>query len=358
MDLDNVNQIKENDPEGMYEEIIGLPFQINTAWEMRFPLLRIDDYKEIKHTLICGMGGSAIGGDLLAAYIAPQCKIPVSVNRDYDLPAWAKGQEVLVITSSHSGNTEETLANFRTAHDRGCRIISVCTGGKLAEETKSLGYPLITFEHMGQPRAAVGYSFTLLLKVFHTLGFINDPQKEIEGTITMLLAMNANLASEVPVVRNPAKRLTGQLVGKHIVVFASDFLAPVARRWKTQINELAKTLASFELLPEADHNTAAGLEFPESLSTQMAAIFLESKFNHPRNSIRSEITRKHLLVEGIFADNYHAEGENQLEQIWSTLQFGDFVAYYLAAAYGVDPTPIPGIKRIKEEMTQRSSGKQ
>ncbi len=222
----------------------------------------------------------------------------------------------------------------------------------MAEKAIKLNYPLVRFVHDGQPRAAVGYSFGLLLAVFYKLGLISNPEKEFLATIELLRTNAKVLAREIPVVKNPAKRMAGQLVGRNAVIFGSGILAPVARRWKTQINELAKAWAQYELLPEADHNTATGIEFPEYLPNQMAAIFLESNYDHSRNAIRSEITRKHLMAEGFFTDSFMAEGHSRLEQMWSALLFGDFVSYYLSAAYGVDPTPIPGIQQIKSEMTK------
>ena len=172
-------------------------------------------------------------------------------------------QETLVIASSHSGNTEETLAAFEQAQTAGCRILALCTGGKLAAQAIATNIPLWTFEHHGQPRAAVGFSFGLLLALLSRLGLIPDPADELSGAITAMRKQQADLRAEVPVVRNLAKREAGQLVGRWVMVFGADVLEPVARRWKTQINELAKAWAQFELLPEADHNALAGLTQPE-----------------------------------------------------------------------------------------------
>ena len=202
--------------------------------------------------LIAGMGGSAIGADLLTAYASPLCPLPIVVQRNYYLPAWAKGAETLVVASSHSGNTEETLAVFEMAVKSNCRILALCTGGKLAEAAKALHTPLWTFEHHGQPRAAVGYSFGMLLALFSRLGLIPDPADELSGAITAMRKQAASLQASVPVVRNPAKREAGQLIGRWVMVFGADVLEPVARRWKTQINELAKAWAQFEALPEAE----------------------------------------------------------------------------------------------------------
>lgn len=352
MDLDDQKRLLELDPNDMYAEIVHIPDQLKTAWNADFSNIKNICSEKIKFALVSGMGGSAIGGDLLATYISSSCRIPVIINREYQLPVWAKGPETLVIASSHSGNTEETLENLDQAQKNQCQIIALSTGGNLAAQARSANFPLIQFDHMGQPRAAVGYSFGLLLKAFSLLGLIDNPEDELIKTIDDLQTTAQKLGRDVHIAHNPAKRMAGQLVGRYTAVLGADLLAPVARRWKTQINELAKAWAQFEFLPEADHNTAAGIEFPDGIANHMAAIFLVSNFNHPRNLIRAEITQKNLMVEGFFTDRYLAEGNNRLAHIWTTLQFGDFVAYYLSAAYGVDPTPIPGIQRIKSEMAK------
>ncbi|MEA2008229.1 MAG: bifunctional phosphoglucose/phosphomannose isomerase, partial [Chloroflexota bacterium] len=156
MNLDNYNDFGKFDTLNMLAEIDGLPKQLKTAWKLgqRFPL---PNWEGIERVLVAGMGGSAIGASLLEAYAAPLSEVPVFIHRDYDLPAWAKGQETLVIASSHSGNTEETLSAFGAAVEQGCRILAVTTGGKIAAKAKEHGTGLWQFEHKGQPRAAVGY---------------------------------------------------------------------------------------------------------------------------------------------------------------------------------------------------------
>jgi glucose/mannose-6-phosphate isomerase len=306
------------------------------------------------------MGGSAIGADLLAAYISPKCRVPVFIHRDYDLPAWARGAETLVIASSHSGNTEETLDSFDAALKAGCRILAVCTGGELEARACTNGVPVWKFEHKGQPRAAVGFSFGLLLAAFSRLGLMDAPEKittEVVTTIESIKKQQENLRAEVAVAHNPAKRLAGQLVGRWVTVFGSGMLAPVARRWKTQINEIAKAGAGFESLPEADHNTLAGLSNPKDVLSRTFAIFLRTpsettNSTHPRNRLRAELTRQAFMLEGLNADVYDAQGDSSLAHVWTALHFGDYLAYYLAMAYGVDPTPVEALEKFKASMKE------
>lgn len=349
MNLDDLDIFRKTDPSNMLDHIERLPDQLQAAWELgqRLPLT---NQERIERVLIAGMGGSAIGADLVAAYVSPLCPVPITVHRDYDLPAWAKGPQTLVVASSHSGNTEETLSSFERARQSGCTVVAMCTGGRLKELADQARIPVWVFEHHGQPRAAVGFSFGLLLALLARLNLIPDQGHEIDAAVTVMRHQQEYLRAEEPVVRNPAKRMAGQLYGRWVAVFGSDYLAPVARRWKGQINELAKAWAQFEFLPEADHNTLAGVVNPEEVLSRIMAIFLRAPSDHPRNHLRSDLTRKGFMLQGINADFYEASGESPLAHIWTTLHFGDYVAYYLAMAYGVDPTPVAAIEDLKAEM--------
>jgi len=349
MDLDDVKRFDKVDVSQMIKEIQGLPAQLETAWKigMSSSFTKPDSLRGV---LISGMGGSAIGADLLCAYLQNQCPVPVVVQRDYGLPAWVKGKEMLVIASSHSGNTEETLSAYDEALARHCQVLVVSTGGELMQRASRQNVPAWKFEHAGQPRAAVGYSFGLLLAAMYRAGLIADPEAELKATVAFLGNYQKTIDTTVPAVQNPAKRLAGQLVGRLVLTIGSGLLAPVARRWKGQVNELAKGFGIFDALPEVDHNTVAGVLNPEKGLSQIMALFLRYPSEHPRNQKRSEITQKLFLEEGINSDSYTAPGNSLMEQMWSAVTFGDFLAYYLAMAYEVDPTPIDVITRLKAAM--------
>ncbi|MFH1524682.1 MAG: bifunctional phosphoglucose/phosphomannose isomerase [Chloroflexota bacterium] len=352
MNLDDFTSFKQLDPQNMLGEIDDLPDQLQSAWELGQTFYAMDA-PGISNVIISGMGGSAIGADLLAAYIAPACRVPVFVSRDYGLPAWAHGPETLVIASSHSGNTEETLEAFEAARKADCKILVICTGGELEKRAMADGIPVWKFDHKGQPRAAVGFSFGLLLAAFSRLGLIDSPKRVTIEVVTTLEAMKKqqeNLRADVAVVKNPAKRQAGQLVGRWVNVYGSGILAPVSRRWKGQVNEVAKAGAGFEVLPEADHNALAGMVNPADILSHTMTLFLQSAFEHPRNRLRAELTRKGFMVEGLNTDFYNAQGSTRLAHIWTTLHFGDYMAYYLAMAYGVDPTPVEALQNFKAAM--------
>ncbi|MCL5428210.1 MAG: hypothetical protein M1347_00195 [Chloroflexi bacterium] len=349
MDLNNIENFKKLDPENMIDHINGLPDQLAAAWKLgnKLPLPR---WRGIRQVVVAGMGGSAIGSDLVAAYAEHNLKASWITHRDYGLPAWSQGPETLVICSSHSGNTEETLAAFEAAKASGCRILSVCTGGALAKAAKKAKATLWIFRHKGQPRTAVGYSFGLLLAAAARLRLIPNPSDELADAVAAMKEQQKMLRPEVRDTSNSAKRMGGQFMGRWITIYGAGLMAPVARRWKTQLNEVAKVAASFEILPEADHNTLQGVMQPEAQFDATMAIFLRAAHNDPRNERRTELTRMAMMLQGQNTDTITARGESRLANLWTALHYGDYAAYYLAMAYGVDPTPVPMLNELKEKM--------
>ncbi|MBK9007071.1 MAG: bifunctional phosphoglucose/phosphomannose isomerase [Anaerolineae bacterium] len=352
MNLDDLERFKQLDTLNMLGEIDNLPDQLAFAYQLGMKH-DLPDWKNFRQVVIAGMGGSAIGADLLAAYCASLAPLPVSVHRDYSLPVHARGEESLVICSSHSGNTEETLDAFESARKAECRIVVVCTGGELAKRAKENNIPIWTFDHAGQPRAAVGFSFGLLLAMFQRLGFLSDQSKEMQDAVASMKRTQQHLKADVPAVKNPAKRYAGQLMGRWVTFMGSGLLSVVARRWKGQINEVAKAGANFEFIPEADHNTLAGTMNPqETLNAHTMTLFLRAPSDHPRNRLRSDLTRKAFMLEGMNTDYIDARGETPLAHMWTSILFGDYMAYYLAMGYGVDPTPIQALVEFKEAMKE------
>lgn len=354
MILDDLPRFKELDPQDMLGQIDGLPDQLQSAWELSQALPLELANSEVRQVVISGMGGSAIGADLVAAAVMDSCFVPVIVHRDYGLPAFAKGPETLVICSSHSGNTEETLDSFEAAIKDGCRVLAVSTGGKLAEQASTAGVPVWQFEHNGQPRAAVGFSFGLILGALNRLGLVPDPTEDVAGAVKAMKSQQPALVAGSPIPKNPAKRLAGQLMGRWVTVFGAGALAPVARRWKGQLNEVAKAVANFEFIPEADHNTLAGvLHPPEVIPPHVMTLFLRAPSDHPRNRLRLDITRKTYMLEGMNVDAYTAKGDSTIAHIWTALHFGDYMAYYLAMSYGVDPTPVTALESLKAALKEK-----
>ena len=349
MILDQPQRFAQLDPQNMLGEIDNLPAQLESAWELS-QALPLPSLKPLRQVLIAGMGGSAIGADLLAAYAAPFASVPILIWRNYDLPRFV-GPDTLLIASSHSGNTEETLSAFDKALQASASALAVTTGGLLAKRAEAASVPLWRFEHAGQPRAAVGYSFGLLLGALVRLGVVEFDPTELSSTIQAMQEQAASIRAEVPVAKNLAKRMAGQLMDRWPTILGADLMVPVARRWRTQIAEIAKAMAQFEELPEADHNMVAGVEHPKGMIGPTMVVFLRSSFNHPRNLKRLEATRQVLMLEGFNTDIIDCPGPTRLAQQWTGLHMGDYLAYYLAMAYGVDPTPVMAIEELKVRLS-------
>jgi glucose/mannose-6-phosphate isomerase len=349
IDLENAAGFERLDEQGMLAHIDGLPDQMQAALELGGDL-PLPAWEGIDRVLVAGMGGSAIGADLVCSYIAPFCRLPVMVHRNYDLPAWAHGARTLVIASSHSGNTEETLSAFARAQSNGCRLAAVTTGGRLAQAGAQSGVAVWQYRYHSQPRAAIGYTTVLLLVMLARLGIIPDPKPELHAAIQTMRSQQAWLRATIPAAKNPAKRMAGQLFGRWVTVFGADVLEPVARRWKAQINEIAKAWGQFEPMPEADHNLLAAVMNPVEALVHTMALFLRAPSYHPRNLLRTNLTKTAFMLEGLNTDFIDAQGDTPLAHQWSALHFGDYTAYYLAMAYGVDPTAIEAIESLKVEM--------
>ena len=349
MILDEPERFEKIDPLDFLSTINELPEQLKAAWELgrKYPLPEVD---EVSRVVLAGMGGSAIGGDLLASYAMPTAKVPIIVWRNYELPGFVSDRRTLVIASSHSGNTEETLSAFDRALERGATVLAVTTGGTLAEAAANAGAPVWRFEHDGQPRSAVGFSFGLLLSALTRAGFIEFDPKDIDETVLAMHDQMEEIGAKIPVACNLAKRMAGQFMDRWPTIIGSEFLAPVARRWRTQIAEIPKAVAQFEELPEADHNMIEGVQHPESLFGPTMVVFLRSTLNHPRNLKRIEATRSILMVEGFNTDILEAQGQSRLAHQWTSLHLGDYVAYYLAMTYGTDPTPVPIMQDLKQRL--------
>ncbi len=352
MNLDDLDFFKTLDTRNMLAEIDGLPDQFMAAWELG-QNLPLPDQRDLRAVILCGVGGSAISADLMAAYAATGIPIPVSVHRDYGLPSFAKGRDTLVVCTSHSGDTEETLDAFETAVKNDCTVIVISTSGELIKRAAERNIPVWQFEHKGQPRSALGFSFGLLLALFARLNLVSDPSRDVAEAVAAMKRSQEHLRAEVPAANNPAKRYAGQLMGRWVTVMGSGLLAPVARRWKGQINTIAKSAANFEFLPEADHNTLAGLSNPYPLlNSQTMTLFLRAPSDHPRNRLRSDLTRTTLMLEGLNTDSVDARGETALAHMWTLILFGDYMAYYLAMGYAIDPTPVEVLARFKDEMAR------
>jgi glucose/mannose-6-phosphate isomerase len=337
------------DPEGLLGRIRDLPRQCRDAWQQARALRLPDDYSHVDNLLVLGVGGSAIGGDLLSALAVPQGSAPVSVVRGYDLPAWVDAN-TLVVACSYSGETEETLSAFQQALERPCKKLVVTTGGHLLDMARQAKVPAFRYEYPSEPRSTIGYGLMALLSVGERLGLVDEQEDDIAEAVSLMDGLCRQLDAEVPSGENPAKQLAARLQGRLPVVFGAGVLAPVARRWKTQLNENSNVWAAWEELPEADHNTIVGFALPREVADRVCAVFLYDPMLHPRVILRYRATQDALERAGVACDVVEVKGSSPLSQVMTGILWGDYVSYYLAILNGVSPSPVEAIVELKKRL--------
>lgn len=346
-----LDEIRRLDPKGMYRWIFDFPQQIEEAVRIGKTAQIKLNVKSIQNIVLTGLGGSAIGGDLLRSYLAEELSIPFIVNRHYELPAFV-GPKTLVLVSSYSGNTEETIAAHKDATKRKAKVLCISTGGQTQKLAAKYKQPWIQIPAGLSPRAALGYSFFPLLIALARLGIIKSKEKEIRETIALLKA-------KAPLYGNPespdnlpltiAKACFGKLP---FIYSPTEHLDTVNLRWRGQIAENSKQLSHGYVLPEMNHNELVGWKCVPELMKQITVIFLKDKDTHPRVAIREQITKEIVSQYANAVFEIHSEGKSLLARIFSLVYFGDWVSLYLAILNGVDPEPVEVINYLKTELAK------
>lgn len=349
IDLDRPAQYADVDAEGMLGHILGLPAQLREAWSLVQRCGLPGSHGGADHIVMCGMGGSAIGGDLARSILQGEASVPIAVIRGYDLPHYV-GPRTLVLLSSFSGSTEETLSACSAALERGARVVALTTGGVLAERGYAASFPVVQFNFDGKPCEAVGYSLLLCLGVLARLGYVADRTVQVEASAALLEQMGAELGPEAPADENRAKRLAQRLYGHIALIYGGGLMAEVGRRWKGQMNENAKSWAFNEQLPELNHNAILGYQFPADLAPRMRVVMISSGLNHRRLVLREQVTAELVGRWGIETERVEARGDSPLEHVLSATYVGDFVSYYLALINDVDPSDLDVLNGLKARL--------
>lgn len=350
IDLNDTRKILDNDPGKMLEALWNLPEQCEEALAIGRGVKVPAGYSSVSNIVITGLGGSAIGGDFLRLFATDKLEIPVIVNRDYKLPRFVNNQ-TLLFAVSYSGNTEETLSAYSQARQQGARIVVLTNGGKLRELAEKDGVPAIVVPAGISPRAATGYLLIPALAVLETLGLLNELSPEITEAVAVLRNLREQLKPDLPEDRNQAKQLARRVYSKIPVIWAASGNTEVtATRWKGQINENGKAPAYWNVFPELNHNEIVGFEEPVELLKNLEVIILRDKDDHPRVQKRMEITKEIIkdVVSGL--TEVWSTGESRLARMFSLTYVGDYVSVYLAALYGIDPTPVQNIDYLKNKL--------
>ena len=295
--LDDPQVFKRYDPEGMMNHLHRLPQLCQQAWQMALDFKLPPDYADIDKVLVLGMGGSAIGGDLAASLAQAEARLPIIVCRGYELPGFTDAK-TLVIASSYSGNTEETLASFEQALKTGAKKLAITTGGRLKDLAQERGIPIFSFDYQAPPRAALPFSLLPILCFLYRLGLISDKSPAVAETVPLLEGLSSRIDETVPQSQNRAKQLARRLYNRLPVVYGAGITAEVARRWKTQLNENSKAWAFHEVFPELNHNAVVGYQFPEELASRIVVVLLHSALLAERTQLRYLITGQLLDRRG------------------------------------------------------------
>jgi glucose/mannose-6-phosphate isomerase len=334
------------DPGGMLGDVLAQPLQLGDAlWRAQSAGIRPRDLPG--GLVVCGMGGSAIGGVLAAAALGDRATRPITTVRGYALESWIP-PETLVLCASYSGETEETLACFEAAGVAGAQRVVLTTGGTLAQLARDEGVPVIGVPAGMQPRAAVVYMTIGALECAALCGAAPALHAEID-TATGL--MERLVEEWGPGAGDDAlsKRVAVELDGTIPVIHGAASTVGPARRWTTQIQENADSPAFWSELPEANHNQICGWERGRA-AAPLSGVFLEDPDQHPRVQRHIELSMAELERAGAPALKLSARGESRLERVLSLVLLGDLVSVYMAVLAGVDPTPTPALERIKQQL--------
>lgn len=345
--------IKKLDKSGMLEFLLDFPLQCKIAQELGNKAKILFEKKEFNKIVFAGMGGSAIGADLIRSYLYFGCNIPILVLREYSLPAYID-KSSLVFVSSYSGDTEETLSAYNEAKGKTNAIIAISSGGTLKEYAQRDNITFIEIPKGLPPRCAIGYLSIIPLCLLIRLGLIKDASISINQMIETLERLrDKSLLPRIGQRDNMAKYIASRLYNKFVVTYSGSINFDVcAVRLRSQLAENAKVLSSSHFFPEMNHNEIVGWENPRKLFKNFVVLVLRDRDIHLRLARRMDITDKIIKDQGIELIEIWSQGEDLLSRIFSLIYIGDFISYYLAILYGIDPTPVERVTYLKKQLAQ------
>lgn len=340
-----IDFVKKYDPQNQFEVLVNSYQQIDDAWERDLSGLSLD-ISSIKNIIISGLGGSAISADLIKNFLVKEIKIPIIVNRNYNLPSFAN-QETMFIASSYSGNTEETISSLMEAIEKKCKIICVSTGGKVEAIAKEKGLNHIKLKSGFQPRYALGTSFFTLLKIFQHLNFIDDQNSFVNKIRKLWEEKGKTFTPE----ENIAFQVAVQLVGFIPIIYSvSDITNSVGYRLKSQINENSKLHSFHHEIPEMNHNEIIGWESYQEKDFRAKVIQIFDDSYHPQIKKRFTILNELLSKSGLEIIKLESSHEDFKVRLLDLIYLSDWISYYLGVLRGFDPSEIDYINFLKEKL--------
>jgi glucose/mannose-6-phosphate isomerase len=351
--LDDIKLIEKIDHSHMRDVLGGLSQQCKQAFQLGRDFSLPKNFGEVKNILFCGMGGSAIGAEIVGSYLRKEINVTININRDYSVPGFVD-KDCLTVLVSYSGNTEETLSAYQEAQKKQAKIVVLTTGGQLADLAKKDGYPHLAIPAGLPPRGALAFLSLPILPIFFQMHLIADKKKQVAETAALLEKLNKNsLGIGVGFESNPAKRLAQRMFGNFCVIYAAgEHFNGVVTRWRGQFAENSKMLSSSHVFPEMNHNEIVGWRHPRELLKRFMVVILRDNQDHPRVKKRIEISKEILQKEKIPVEEVHSEGEGLLARTFSLIYAGDYASFYLAILNQEDPTPVKRIDYLKQRLRQ------
>lgn len=351
--LDNIKAIKNLDKSNVLESIDRFPNQCLQALNETEKLSIFSLKNKVKNIVVCGMGGSAFASEIVKTLFAQEIKLPYEIVRNYNLPFYVN-KNSLVIASSYSGNTEETLSATYEALKRKAKVMILTNNGKLSSfltEKKLDGYIFEEkFNPCHQPRVGAGYMICGHIGLLIKAGLINNISfAQIMKSVKKLNLKN-NFKMNVSFEKNPAKKMAVKLKDKFVFLVSSEFLEGAIHGFANQLNETAKTNSAFHYIPELNHHRMEGLVYPREFKKIAVFVFYPSRFYNKRNQLRYEITKKVIEKNNYQVLEYRLQTENKISQTFETIMFNSYVSFYLAMLYKVDPSKIPWVDYFKKEL--------
>ena len=342
--LDNAQILAQRDPETALDVIAS-------EWEQVLLDLTINNAPsvdmQVKHVVVAGMGGSGLASDMLKDWL--DLPVPYEVVKGYDLPSYVS-QETLVVVSSFSGNTEETLSTLDQALEAKAQVVVITKGGKLLERAKELELPFVQMEWGHQPRMGMFINLNALVRLLALYGVVSsDAIEELKATGTWLHEASQQWLKEVPYQDNQAKQLAGWCAGKTPVCYAGTHIKSLAYKWKISFNENSKNVAFHNEYPEFNHNEFIGWS-SHPVEKPFAIILLKSSFDHERIQKRFDLSEKLLSGKRPAARSIDLKGDTRLQQMLWGAVFADFTSAYLGILNGVDPMKVELVEKLKLEM--------
>ena len=351
--LDDLEKIAKLDKGNILSSIEHLPEQVDQAWKDTKYLALPKSYSDVKNIVVAGMGGSALGGRIVHHLEAEKLRAPIEVVTSYKLPNYVN-KDSLVILSSYSGNTEETVSATYGAIDKNACVVGIATGGKLAEILKNKNLPIYVIEPRnnpsGQPRMGLGYSIASILGILDKCKLLNLTDEDLGEIVDCTEKFVKEYGVRNHTSKNPAKKMAEKLVGKIPVLMSSEHLVGVTHAFKNQLNENAKTFSVHFPISEANHHLMDALRFPQKAKEILHFVFLESRNYYPRFEKIYSITEDVVKKNGSGYEVYRTLSKKKVEEVFEILVFGSYVSFYSAMLHGIDPTPIPWVDFFKEEL--------